>query len=163
MELPAKIGVVGVNASVMETDDLLATRSADAIDKDNDCTCPQIAGNINLFCICNGSPIASNVEMLTLACAADAFEFVSLVMEHTMGRRGAAACTAADRFSMSSPSGRVMLAVTSAREAMLKQVALASAAAKRRPVIDTILKGTAGNNEVTINEIFIVTSCAPAM
>ncbi len=105
------MGVVGVKARVMGTDDLPATRSVDEIAKDTECTCPEIAGNVNSSCVCNGEPVVSNVEMLTLAVATDIFEFVSPMIEHTIGIMGATGDTAIERFKISRPDGSVMLAV----------------------------------------------------
>ena len=105
------MGVVGVKARVMGTDDLPATRSVDVIAKDTDCTCPEIAGNTNSSCVCNGEPVVSKVEMLTLAIATDIFELVSPVIEQTIGIEGANGDTADERFKISRPDGNVMLAV----------------------------------------------------
>jgi hypothetical protein len=138
-------------------------RSDDAISKDTNFNCPKIAGNVNPSCACNGDPFSSNVEILTIATAAETLEFVNPEIEHMIGIKGATGEAAFERFNSNRPDGSEMLAATEIFEIILWQtasVALLVMAEKRKPVTKIILKRTVGSKLVAKKETWTVTLVA---
>ncbi len=123
-------------------------------------------GNSTPPCVCNGPPLASNVDTLKLADATAAAAFVNPATVHTTAAGGDAGAAAVDRFSSSTPVDGVKAADTDPVDGLrLKQeggAVVELRAEKRKPVMDMSLKAfalcAAATANDTVSKLMVLTT-----
>ena len=154
-----------LNENVATLEALPATRSIDAMANVGLVTLSPIWAFVR---VCNGHPLASNVDVLTLESEkASAPAFLNPAIVHTTASVGDAGAAAVDRFSSSTPEDGLKAAQTVPVDGLrLEQeggAAVALRNVKRKPVMDMNLKaaefraGAATKNSINATSVVAAT------